>query len=110
MISKNKLLLFLLILNIIKFYYSLFRHIIYYHSGRRTIRVFRLEDGKKIADYKSTAKVRCMVATQDSKSVLIGCEDGTMSMFIIADPYYSDYVEYLREWRTDQLNLYSREG
>ncbi len=87
-----------------------FRHIIYYHSGRRTIRVFRLEDGKKIADYKSTAKVRCMVCTQDSKSLLIGCEDGTMSMFIIADPFYNDYVEYLIDWRAEQLNLYSREG
>jgi hypothetical protein len=51
-----------------------------------------------------------MVCTQDSKSVLIGCEDGTMSMFILADPFYNDYVEYLIDWRAEQLNLYSREG
>ena len=43
------------------------RHVVYYHSGRRTIRVFRLEDCKKIAEYKSTARVKCMAATQDSK-------------------------------------------
>ena len=51
-----------------------------------------------------------MTCTQDSKSVLIGCEDGTMSMFIIADPYFVEYVNFLRDWRSEQLNLYSREG
>jgi hypothetical protein len=51
-----------------------------------------------------------MVCSQDSKSILIGCEDGTMSMFLIADPYYPDYVNYLREWRMEQITLYSREG
>jgi WD40 repeat protein len=86
------------------------RHVIYYHSGRRTIRAFRLEDGKKIADYKSTAKVRCMVCAQDSKSVIIGCEDGTVNMLIIADPELNECVSYLREWREEQMKLFSREG
>ncbi len=86
------------------------KHVIYYHSGRRTIRVFRLEDGKKIADYKSTAKVRQMKCTQDSKSIVIGCEDGTVSMFIIADPFYQDYFDYLKEWRQEQSKLFTREG
>ena len=86
------------------------KHVIYYHSGRRTIRAFRLEDCKKIADYKSTAKVRCMICAQDSRSVIIGCEDGTVNMLIIADPEYEDYVNYLREWRSEQINLFSREG
>jgi NACHT domain- and WD repeat-containing protein len=27
-------------------------HVVYYHSGRRSIRVFRVTDGKQIADYK----------------------------------------------------------
>lgn len=27
-------------------------HVVYYHSGRRSIRVFRVSDGKQIADYK----------------------------------------------------------
>lgn len=86
------------------------KHVIYYHSGRRTIRAFRLEDGKKIADYKSTAKVRCMVCSQDSKNLIIGCEDGTVNMLIIADPEEEDYVNYLRDWRNEQLALFSREG
>jgi WD40 repeat protein len=86
------------------------RHVIYYHSGRRTIRAFRLEDSKKIADYKSTARVKCMVAAQDSKSLIIGCEDGTVNMLIIADPEMDEYINYLREWRADQMSLFSREG
>lgn len=85
-------------------------HVIYYHSGRRTIRAFRLEDGKKIADYKSNAKVRCMVCSQDSKNVVIGCEDGTIHMLIIADPEYEEYVNYLRDWRAEQMKLFAREG
>lgn len=86
------------------------RHVIYYHSGRRTIRAFRLEDGKKIADYKSTARVKCMVTTQDSKGLVIGCEDGTVNMMIIADPEMEEYVSYLREWRADQMTQFAREG
>lgn len=86
------------------------KHVIYYHSGRRTIRAFRLEDGRKIADYKSTAKVRCMVCSQDSKNLIIGCEDGTVHMLIIADPDEEDYVTYLQEWRAEQLSLFSRES
>ncbi len=79
-------------------------------AGERTIRVFRLEDGKKIADYKSTAKVRCMKCTQNSKSIVLGCEDGTVSIFIIADPFYPDYFDYLRQWREEQTKLFSKEG
>lgn len=86
------------------------KHVIYYHSGRRTIRAFRLEDCKMIADYKSAAKVKCMVCSQDSKSIVIGCEDGTVNMLIIADPEQEDYVQYLRDWRAEQLNQFSREG
>ncbi len=86
------------------------RHIIYYHSGKRTIRVFNVETCRCIANYKSAARVRCMVAAQDSRSIIFGCEDGTVNMLIIADPMYEDYVEYLREWRAEQLNLFGREG
>ncbi|CAF0730783.1 unnamed protein product [Brachionus calyciflorus] len=86
------------------------RHVIYYHSGRRTIRAFRLEDGKKIADYKSTARVKCMICTQDSKNVIIGCEDGTIHMLIIADPEMEDHVNYLKEWRAEQMTLFAREA
>ncbi len=85
-------------------------HIVYYHSGKRTIRVYRISDGKKLADYKSTAKVKTMVSTQDSRAIAFGCEDGTVNMLILADPLDEEGVAYLRAWRQDQLTLYSRDG
>ena len=86
------------------------KHIIYYHSGKRTIRVYNVETTRCIANYKSAARVRCIVCAQDSKSFIFGCEDGTVNMLIIADPMYEDYVDYLRLWRADQMNLFGREG
>jgi len=85
-------------------------HVVYYHSGKRTIRVFRIADGKKIADFKSAAKVTTMVCTQDSRAIVVGCEDGTVNMLIIADPLDEKGIENLRAWRRDQLVLYSRES
>lgn len=85
------------------------KHVVYYHSGKRTIRLFNMETGKQIANYKSAARVRCMVAAQDSKSIIFGCEDGTVNMLIIADPMYEDYVHYLRDWRNEQMIMFTRE-
>lgn len=85
-------------------------HIIYYHTGKRTIRVYRISDCKKVADYKSAAKVRTMICTQDSRALVFGCEDGTVNMLIIADPLDEESVANLRAWRADQLTLYSRDG
>jgi WD40 repeat protein len=86
------------------------KHIIYYHSGKRTIRVFRIEDGKQIANFKCTAKLTCMKAAQDSKSLVIGCEDGSVNMLIIADPESEENVEYLKNWRQEQLKSFKRTG
>lgn len=85
-------------------------YIVYYHSGKRTIRVYRISDGKKIADYKSTAKVRTMLCTQDSRAIVFGCEDGTVNMLIIADPLDARSVANLKAWRQDQMGLYLRDG
>ena len=86
------------------------RVVAYYHSGKRTIRLFRLEDGRKIADYKSAAKVRCMICTHDSRNLIIGCEDGTLNMLIIADPHHEESVRFLSDWRHEQRILFSRDG
>lgn len=85
-------------------------HIIYYHTGKRTIRVYRISDGKKLADYKSTAKIKTMLCAQDNRSIIFGCEDGTVNMLLIADPEDEEGVENLRTWRQDQLSLYSRDS
>ena len=80
-------------------------HVVYYHSGKRTIRVFRIEDGKKIADYKSPAKIRCIVCAQDNRSIVFGCEDGTVNMLIIADPNDWQGIVNLRNWRNNQFDI-----
>lgn len=85
-------------------------HVIYYHAGRRTIRVFRIDTGKKIADFKCTAKVKCMKAAQDSKSFVIGCEDGTVNMLIISDPNDEECLAYFKEWREDQTQSFMKSG
>ena len=51
-----------------------------------------------------------MKTAQDSKSVIIGCEDGTLNMLIISDPYYDECVSYLEEWRNEQILVFSKSG
>ncbi len=86
------------------------KHVVYYHTGKRTIRVYRISDSKKIADYKSTAKVRTIVCTQDNNSIVLGCEDGTVNMLMIADSESYATIENLKAWRKDQMNIFLKNG
>ncbi|WAQ94112.1 NWD2-like protein, partial [Mya arenaria] len=72
------------------------RHVIYYHSGHRTLRVFRLSDGKMIAKYKAQAEVKVMTCSPGGMSVIIGCVDGSLTVLALADPHYEDNVEFLQ--------------
>lgn len=72
------------------------RHVVYYHSGHRTIRVFRLCDGKMIAKYKAHAKVEVMTCSPGGMSVIIGCEDGSLTVLALADPNYEEHVSFLQ--------------
>ena len=51
-----------------------------------------------------------MICSQDSKNLIIGCEDGTVNMLMIVDPEIEDYVNNLREWRAEQITLFMRDG
>ena len=84
------------------------KHVIYYHAGRRNIRAFRMDDGKQIADFKCTAKVKCMKTAQDNKSIIFGCEDGTVNMLIIADPENEECINYFQEWRGEQVKMFTK--
>ena len=33
-----------------------------------------------------------------------------MNMLLIVDPMYEEYVNYLRVWRAQQMDLFGREG
>lgn len=62
------------------------RHVVYYHSRHRTIRVFRISDGRMIANYKTSAEVKSIVGNESGTCIVIGCLDGTLTMLAIADP------------------------
>ncbi|KAH3716159.1 hypothetical protein DPMN_058878 [Dreissena polymorpha] len=72
------------------------RHVIYYHSGHRTLRVFRLSDGKMVAKYKAHAEVKVMKCSPGGMSMIIGCVDGSMTVLALADPFYEENVEFLQ--------------
>ena len=62
------------------------QHVIYYHNGHRSIRVFRVSDGRQIADYRCPAEIRAMAGTQGGTSVVLGAVDGSVTVLTIADP------------------------
>ncbi|XP_069111532.1 NACHT and WD repeat domain-containing protein 2-like [Argopecten irradians] len=72
------------------------RHVVYYHSGHRTIRVFRVSDGKMVANFKAHAEVKAMVSTAEGETVVIGAVDGSFTVLSIADPEYEESVEFLQ--------------
>lgn len=62
------------------------QHIVYYHSGRRSVRVFRVTDGVQIADYKSHAEITALASSEDGLSVILGGIDGSLVILAVADP------------------------
>ncbi|CAF4885887.1 unnamed protein product [Rotaria sp. Silwood2] len=78
-------------------------HVIYYHKGKRTIRVFRAKDGPQLVDMKCPAKVRQGTATNDGRILVVGYEDGAIQAFLIVDRSDESMVDYLRSWRIHQL-------
>ncbi|XP_074658721.1 NACHT and WD repeat domain-containing protein 2-like [Tubulanus polymorphus] len=75
------------------------QHVLYYHSGHRTLRVFRVADGKRIANYKAHADVTAIIGAPDGAGVVLGCTDGSVTMFNIADPIYEEGRKVLRTIR-----------
>lgn len=72
------------------------RHVVYYHSGHRTLRVFRLADGKMIAKYKAHAEVKVMTCSPGGMSVIIGCVDGSLTVLALADPQFEENLSFLQ--------------
>ncbi|ROT75470.1 putative NACHT and WD repeat domain-containing protein 2 isoform X2 [Penaeus vannamei] len=61
-------------------------YVLYYHGGRKTIRVFRLTDGKMIANYRVQAELTAIAASEDGRTIVLGTVDGCLSSLTIADP------------------------
>ncbi|XP_044733634.1 NACHT and WD repeat domain-containing protein 2 [Chrysoperla carnea] len=87
-------------------------YVLYYHSGRKTVRVFRTEDTKMIANYRVQAELTAIKSTVDGKAVVLGTVDGCLSVLAIADPQRPEMVDYLQtlpsrdeEWKRNLEKL-----
>ncbi|XP_014210635.1 NACHT and WD repeat domain-containing protein 2 [Copidosoma floridanum] len=70
-------------------------YVLYYHSGRKTIRVFRSSDCEMIANYRVQAELSAIDSTYDGKGIVLGTVDGCVSVLAIADIEKPDMKEYL---------------
>lgn len=60
-------------------------YVLYYHSGRRTLRVFRTSNAAMIANYRMQAELTAIKSTNDGKGLVLGTVDGCVSVLAIAD-------------------------
>ncbi|XP_055907671.1 NACHT and WD repeat domain-containing protein 2 [Eupeodes corollae] len=72
-------------------------YVCYYHSGRKTIRVFRTIDTEMIANYRLQAELTAIKSTKDGQCLVLGTVDGCMSVLAIVDPTKDAMIDYLNE-------------
>ncbi|CAH0599180.1 unnamed protein product [Chrysodeixis includens] len=75
------------VFSIITMFNSTDDYVFYYHSGRKTLRVFRTVDGRAIAEYRAPAEVTGVASAHGGKSVAIASQDGCLTMLDIVDPF-----------------------
>ena len=78
-------------------------YVLYYHSGHKTLKVFRMEDGEMIANYRVPSNLTSLESTSDGNHVAMGMVDGNISILTIADPKKRKMSSYVK-------NLPSRTG
>lgn len=61
-------------------------YVLYYHSGKKTLRVFKTSNTEMIANYRMQAELTAIKSTTDGKGLVLGTLDGCLSVFAIADP------------------------
>ncbi|KDQ84119.1 Leucine-rich repeat and WD repeat-containing protein [Zootermopsis nevadensis] len=72
-------------------------YVLYYHSGKKTLRVFRkvTSDAQMIANFRMQAELSAIESTEDGKNIVLGTVDGCLSVLAIADPAKPEMKEYL---------------
>ncbi|XP_066257781.1 NACHT and WD repeat domain-containing protein 2 [Euwallacea similis] len=70
-------------------------YVLYYHSGRKTLRVFRTDDAHMIANYRVQAELTAIESTSDGNALVLGTVDGCVSVLAILDPAKTGINEYL---------------
>ncbi|XP_068248399.1 NACHT and WD repeat domain-containing protein 2 [Palaemon carinicauda] len=84
-------------------------YVLYYHGGRKTIRVFRLTDGKMIANYRVQAELTAIACSEDGRTIVLGTVDGCLSSLTISDPTRPGIKEYLKELPSRNPQKYKEE-
>ncbi|KAJ8916564.1 hypothetical protein NQ315_000208 [Exocentrus adspersus] len=72
-------------------------YVLYYHSGKKTLRVFRTSDAEMIANYRVQAELTAVESTPDGKALVLGTIDGCVSVLAIVDTNKNDMKQYLSE-------------
>lgn len=80
-------------------------YVLYYHSGKKTLRVFRTSDAHMIANYKMQAELTAIKSTKDGQSLVLGTVDGCLSVFCIADPEKPEMQELLKQLPSRDINV-----
>uniref|UniRef100_A0A2H8TJ14 Guanine nucleotide-binding protein subunit beta-like protein n=3 Tax=Melanaphis sacchari TaxID=742174 RepID=A0A2H8TJ14_9HEMI len=70
-------------------------YVLYYHSGKKTLRVFRLTDAKMLANYRVPAELSAIETTEDGRAVVIATVDGCLTVLAIADPIKDSFLSAL---------------
>ena len=84
------------IFNIICKFNETNEYVLYYHSGRKTLRVFRVIDGRLIANYRVPSDLSSIQSTTDGNNVALGMVDGSLTVLTIADTLKPDMIDYLK--------------
>lgn len=72
-------------------------YVCYYHSGKKTLRVFRTSDTEMIANYRLQAELTAIKSTRDGRGVVLGTVDGCLACLAIADPQLPEMVQFLQD-------------
>ncbi|XP_030375810.1 NACHT and WD repeat domain-containing protein 2 [Scaptodrosophila lebanonensis] len=83
-------------------------YVAYYHSGRKTIRVFRTMDTEMIANYRLQAELTAIKSSKDGRAIVLGTVDGCMSVLAIVDPKKEEMIEYLNALPSRDINWKSK--
>lgn len=72
-------------------------YVLYYHSGKKTLRVFRTSTTEMISNYRMQAELTAIKSTTDGKSLVMGTIDGCLSVLAITDPDKPEIFKYLED-------------
>ncbi|XP_056633882.1 NACHT and WD repeat domain-containing protein 2 [Diorhabda sublineata] len=85
------------VFSIICLFNSTDEYVLYYHSGKKTLRVFRTADAEMVANYRVQAELTAVESTPDGKALVLGTVDGCVSVLAIVDTNKGDMNQYLSE-------------